>query len=92
MLADAVEAERPYDIGCPALLLCGEKDRAGDVKAFNRKWAAGENLPLVWVPNSGHNSNVDNPTFVNGCIERFVLGLSGWPATLPAPSSDLFHA
>ena len=32
MLADAVETDRAYGIDCPALLLCGERDRAGDVK------------------------------------------------------------
>ena len=53
-------------------LLCGEKDHAGDVKPFNRKWAAGEGFPLVWVPGAGHNSNVDKPVFVNEQIERFV--------------------
>ena len=72
MLADAIEAGRAYDIDCPALLLCGEKDHAGDVKAFNRKWTAGEDIPLVWIPNAGHNSNVDNPDFVNAQIERFL--------------------
>ena len=72
MLADAIEAGRAYDIDCPALLLCGEHDHAGDVKPFNRKWAAGEGLPLVWVPGAGHNANVDNPAFVNEQIERFV--------------------
>ncbi|WP_350454418.1 alpha/beta fold hydrolase [Slackia heliotrinireducens] len=75
MLADALESNRAYDIDCPALLLCGEKDHAGDVKAFNRKWTAGEDIPLVWVPGAGHNSNVDNPEFVNAQIERFVAGL-----------------
>lgn len=75
MLADAVEAERAYDIDCPALLLCGEKDHAGDVRPFNRRWAAGEGIPLVWVPGAGHNSNVDAPDFVNTQIERFVAGL-----------------
>lgn len=72
MLADAVEARRPYEIDCPALLLCGEKDHAGDVRPFNRKWAAGEHLPLVWVPGAGHNSNVDNPAFVNEQIDQFL--------------------
>ena len=72
MLANAVEAERAYEPGCPVLLLCGEKDHAGDVKPFNRKWAAGEGFPLVWVPGAGHNSNVDKPVFVNEQIERFV--------------------
>ena len=75
MLADAIESERPYDIECPALLLCGEKDRAGDVIPFNRKWSAGEGIPLVWVPGAGHNANVDNPAFVNEQIDEFVKGL-----------------
>lgn len=75
MLADAIEAERAYDIDCPVLLICGEKDRAGDVRPFNRKWASGEGIPLVWVPGAGHNSNVDAPDFVNAQIERFIAGL-----------------
>ena len=75
MLSDAIEADRTYDIECPALLLCGERDRAGDVRALNRKWTEGEGIPLVWVPGAGHNSNVDNPAFVNEQIERFVTGL-----------------
>ncbi|MBR3316600.1 MAG: alpha/beta hydrolase [Atopobiaceae bacterium] len=72
MLANAIEAQRAYSIDCPALLLCGEKDHAGDVKAFNRKWTVGDNIPLVWVPGAGHNANVDNPNFVNAQIERFL--------------------
>lgn len=77
MLADAIEAERDYDMDCPALLLCGEKDQAGDVRRFNRMWTAGEGIPLVWVPDAGHNANVDNPGFVNEQIERFVAGARG---------------
>ena len=72
LLADAIEAERSYDIDCPALLLCGDHDQAGDVKPFNRKWSRGEGLPLVWVPGAGHNSNVDKPEFVNAQIERLL--------------------
>lgn len=75
MLADAIDANRAYDIPCPALLLCGEKDQAGDVRPFNKKWTTGENIPLVWVPGAGHNSNVDNPAFVNDQIERFLAAL-----------------
>lgn len=86
MLADAIEAERPYRIDCPALLLCGEKDHAGDVRPFNRKWTAGEKIPLVWVPDAGHNANVDNPSFVNEQIERFVGGLT-FSTILEEPSS-----
>lgn len=79
MLADAVEAGprdgRRYHIDCPALLLCGRRDNAGDVRPFNRKWAAGEGLPLVWIPGAGHNSTVDAPDFVNDQIEAFVAAL-----------------
>ena len=75
ILADAVEACRAYDLGCPTLLLCGEHDHAGDVKPFNRKWAKGEQLPLIWVPGAGHNANVDSPTFVNAQIEEFVRSI-----------------
>lgn len=75
MLADAIEAEGAYDIDCPMLLLCGERDHAGDVKVFNRRWASGEHASLVWVPHAGHNSNVDNPDFVNEQIEGFVMNL-----------------
>ena len=75
LLADAVEAERAYDIDCPALLICGERDHAGDVKPFNRKWAAGEGLELVWVKGAGHNSNTDKPDEVNRLIEEFVARL-----------------
>lgn len=77
ILADAIEANRSYDIDCPALLLCGEHDRAGDVKKFNRKWTTSESIPLVWVPDAGHNANVDAPEFVNAQIEGVVGGLEG---------------
>lgn len=72
LFADALDARRAYEIDCPALLLCGEKDIAGDVRKFNRKWSKGEEIPLVWVPDAGHNSNVDNHTFVNDQIEHFL--------------------
>lgn len=72
LLSDAVESRRPYIVDCPAVLLCGEHDRAGDVKPFNRKWTRGSGIPLVWVPGAGHNSNVDNPEFVNAQIEKLL--------------------
>ena len=35
ILVNAVEADLPYEITCPALLLCGEKDMAGSAKRYN---------------------------------------------------------
>ena len=72
LLADAVEAERAYEIDCPAILICGEKDQAGDVKPFNRKWAKGDGLDLRWIEGAGHNSNTDKPDEVNAIIEELL--------------------
>lgn len=77
MLAQAMAADLPYEISCPALLLCGEHDRAASTRRYNKAWAKGEGLPLVWVPGAGHNSNTDNAPAVNRQIEVFMQRLSG---------------
>lgn len=79
MLVDAIEADRSYDIDCPALLPCGEKDRAGDVRVFNRRWTKGEHIPLVWVPGARHNSTRvsvhtvgdENSAFAQFCPDKY---------------------
>lgn len=75
MLADAMEADLPYAIDCPGLLVCGEKDQAGSAKSYNRKWAKKEKLPIFWIKDSGHNSNTDKPEEVNRIIYDFVQEL-----------------
>ncbi len=72
MLADAMAADLPYEISCPALLVCGEKDRAASTKRYNKTWSVAENLPIYWVPDAGHNSNADCPESVNSKIEEFL--------------------
>lgn len=72
MLADAIAADLPYEIDCPALLLCGERDRAGSTKHYNRRWADETGLPLVWIKGAGHNSTCDRPEEVNLLIEEFL--------------------
>lgn len=72
LLAQAVGSYEDRPLPCPALLLCGEKDMAGSCKRYDRAWAKATGLPLVWVPGAGHNSNTDNPGFVNQQIRRFV--------------------
>lgn len=72
MLADAIEADLPYGIGCPCRLICGEKDKAGDTKKFNRRWTVQSGIPIHWIPNAGHNSNSDQPELVNQLIQAFV--------------------
>lgn len=72
ILADAMAKERPYRIDCPALLVCGEHDRAGSAKRYNRRWAEETGLPIVWLSNAGHNSNTDVPEEVNALLARFA--------------------
>ena len=79
MLADAIEANRPYEITCPALIMCGEHDQAASTKRYNKVWAQRSGLPFVWVPNAGHNSPVDNPAFINAQIESFIAPALPYP-------------
>ena len=72
MLAKAIKADLPYHISCPALLICGEKDKAGSAKSYNKKWHQREGLSLKWIKNAGHNSNTDQPDEVNRLIEKFI--------------------
>ena len=75
MLADAMAADLPYVIDCPAVLICGEKDRAGSAKSYNRRWVKKEGLPIYWIKDAGHNSNTDKPEEVNSIIRGFVQSL-----------------
>ncbi len=75
ILMEAVEADLSYDIRCPALLICGEKDMAGSAKGYNRRWNKQDGIPLVWLKGAGHNSNTDAPEEVNQLIRDFVSKL-----------------
>lgn len=75
ILAEAMEADLPYKIPCPALLICGEKDRAGSCIRYNKAWHKSTGIPLVWLPGAGHNANTDAPDKVNALIGKFVEGL-----------------
>lgn len=72
ILADAIEARLPYDITCPALLICGDKDRAGSTMRYNKAWTKKSGIPIEWIRGAGHNSNTDEPETINGIIQDFV--------------------
>jgi pimeloyl-ACP methyl ester carboxylesterase len=72
ILAEAYEKELPYEIKCPALLICGKKDRVGFCARFNKEWHKNSGILLEWVKGAGHNSNTDQPEVVNRLIEEFV--------------------
>lgn len=72
ILADAIEANLPYKIDCPALLICGKNDRAGSTKRYNKAWHKNTEIPIEWIERAGHNSNTDQPEQVNLLIEKFL--------------------
>ena len=72
IVAQAIKADLPYEITCPALLICGTKDHAGYTKRYNEAWAEETGLPIEWIEGAGHNSNTDNPDEVNNIIENFI--------------------
>ena len=72
MLAESMEADLPYEIKCPALLICGEKDHAGSCIRYNKAWHKESGIPIEWIKNAGHNSNTDAPETVNRLIEDLL--------------------
>ncbi len=72
MLAQAMESDLPFDIRCPALLICGEKNHAGSCIRYNKAWHKETGIPIEWIKGAGHNSNTDEPDLVNKLIENFV--------------------
>jgi len=72
ILAEAMEADLPYEINCPAQLICGEKDHAGSCIRYNKTWHKNSGIPIAWIKNAGHNSNTDAPEEVNSLIEGLI--------------------
>lgn len=79
ILAEAMEADLPYKLPCPALLICGEKDHAGSCIRYTKAWHKKTGIPIAWIKNAGHNSNTDNPDKVNQLIENFLKTLTALP-------------
>jgi pimeloyl-ACP methyl ester carboxylesterase len=72
ILAEAYEADLPYKITCPALIICGDKDHAGSCIRYNKAWHKKSGIPIKWIKNAGHNSNTDNPEKINYLIEKLI--------------------
>ena len=72
MIAEAMERNLPYEIKCPALLICGQKDRAGSCIRYNKAWHKDTDIPIVWIKNAGHNANTDKPEYVNKWINKLI--------------------
>lgn len=72
ILAEAIEQDLPYEIKCPALLICGEKDKAGSCIRYSKAWHKHTGIRLEWIKDAGHNSNTDRPEVVNLLIDELV--------------------
>lgn len=75
IIAEAMEEDLPYTIKCPALLICGEKDKAGSSVRYNKAWHRETNIPIEWIKDAGHNSNTDKPEIVNQLIDAFIKSI-----------------
>lgn len=74
--AGFLDDNRELQLSCPALILVGEKDNTGKVKQYNKEWSKRTGIKMTWIPNAAHNSNVDNPEFVNRCMEEFLESIT----------------
>ena len=72
ILAEAMEADLPYRLQCPALLICGGKDHAGSCIRYNKAWHERTGIPIRWLKNAGHDSNTDEP-------QSYVFGWRNHP-------------
>lgn len=75
MLADAMSQDRKRDFNCPALLVCGSRDKAGSVLRYNRAWTRRTGIPLKLIEGAGHNANTDRPEEFNAILEEFLRSL-----------------
>jgi len=74
--AGFLEDNCDLEIRCPTLLLLGDRDRTGKVRAYNRAWAEKAGFPLIIIRGAAHNANVDQPDAVNREIEKFIASLA----------------
>lgn len=59
----------------PVLILIGDKDSTGKVKAYCTEWAKQTGYPLHFIKDAKHFANGDNPKKVNAEISLFMKNL-----------------
>lgn len=70
--ANSVHYETNYHIEKPMLIVRGEQDKLGNIAKDAPLWAARDKALLVIIPDAGHASNQDNPTFFNRVMMEFL--------------------
>ena len=67
-----IKENKDVDFDYPIMLILGECDNTGKVKAYNKAWSIDLNIKINYIEKSRHYSNGDNPLKVNKLIEDFV--------------------
>lgn len=70
-----IRENRDMELTCPVLILLGEYDKTGKVKAYCQAWAEKTGYPLHIIRGAAHFSNGDNPEQVNYEINAFIKRL-----------------
>lgn len=60
----------------PVLILVGDRDSTGKVKAYCREWAKQTGYPLHFIKNAKHFANGDNAEQVNFEIQQFIRAIN----------------
>ena len=68
-----IAENKDVDFSFPILILVGEKDSTGKVKAYCKEWAKQTGYPLHFIKQAKHFANGDNPEQVNKEIEKFII-------------------
>ncbi len=66
--------EQPdYRFNKPLLLMYGDQDRTGNIRKAMQRWHQHESQSeLIVIPNASHAANIDNPSFFNREVLRFL--------------------
>lgn len=68
-----IAENKDVDFTFPVLILAGDKDSTGKVKAYCRQWAKQTGYPLHFIKHAKHFSNGENPEQVNKEIENYMI-------------------
>lgn len=73
--ADVLQPDPAHRFAVPALLLCGDDDTTGNVRAAMPRLAERDpRTRLVIIPGAAHNSNMDRPEETNQHLVDFLEG------------------
>ncbi len=73
--ADVLDPDPDHRLAVPALLLCGDEDATGNVRAAMPRLAERDpRTRLVIIPGAAHNSNMDRPVETNQHLVDFLEG------------------